>query len=99
MKRGGKVEDMRWFRGPDRSFFHFLNAFSDGDKVHVDFTVSAEVPFPFIREASGPQRSAEDGAFRAGPLELRPGAQQRDLGRESAWPAGRFPADRQGGIT
>ncbi len=53
MPRDGSVKDMRWFHGPDRSFFHFMNGHSKGDQVHIDFGVSAEVPFPFIREASG----------------------------------------------
>jgi carotenoid cleavage dioxygenase-like enzyme len=53
MPRDGSVGDMRWFHGPDRSFFHFMNGHSEGDQVHIDFGVSAEVPFPFIREASG----------------------------------------------
>lgn len=53
MPRGGSVKDLRWFRGPARSFFHFMNAHSEGDRVHIDFGVMDEAFFPFIREASG----------------------------------------------
>ncbi len=53
MPRGGSVKQMRWFKGPPKSFFHFLNAFSEGDKVHVDVSASNVVVFPFMLEASG----------------------------------------------
>jgi carotenoid cleavage dioxygenase-like enzyme len=53
MPRGGSVKDLRWFRGPARSFFHFMNAHDEGDRVHIDFGVMDEAFFPFIREASG----------------------------------------------
>ena len=53
MPRGGSVKDLRWFHGPAKSAFHYLNAFSEGEKVHLDFPVSNLVPFPFIHEASG----------------------------------------------
>ena len=53
MPRTGSVKDIRWFKGPPQSAFHYLNAYSEGDKVHLDFTVSDFPPFPFIHEASG----------------------------------------------
>lgn len=53
MPRGGKVSDVRWFRGPACSAFHFLNAFTEGSKVYADFSVSDVPAFPFIREAAG----------------------------------------------
>jgi carotenoid cleavage dioxygenase-like enzyme len=62
MPRDGSVDEMRWFRGAPRSFFHFMNAFTDGDVVHVDVAVTDDVPFPFIRAPSG-----LDPAFRPGP--------------------------------
>jgi carotenoid cleavage dioxygenase len=52
MSRAGTVRDMRWFRGPARSAFHFMNAYTEGNRVHLDFGVSNTSPFPFIREAS-----------------------------------------------
>jgi carotenoid cleavage dioxygenase len=63
MRRGGSVKDMRWFRYDDPAVsFHFMNGFSEGDKVFVDFGRSLAPPFPFMLEASGmkpgPSRSA-----------------------------------------
>ena len=43
---------MRWFRGPACSVFHFMNAFTEGTKVHMDFSVSNVPVFPFIRQAA-----------------------------------------------
>ena len=55
MPREGGVEHLRWFKRPACSVFHFLNAFSEGSKVHVDACYSAVNPFPFITEAAGLQ--------------------------------------------
>lgn len=56
MPRYGKVEEMRWFKGPKGVFaFHIVNAFSDGDLVHLDLCLSDTNPFPFMREAGGLQ--------------------------------------------
>ncbi len=66
MPRGGSVKDLRWFNGPPKCFFHFLNAYSEGDKVHVDVCASSAPPFPFILEASGLVIAPED---RGGALE------------------------------
>ncbi len=60
MPRKGSVKDIRWFTGPPKSAFHYLNAYSEGDKVHLDFTVSNLPPFPFIHEASGISPRPED---------------------------------------
>ena len=53
MPRDGSVKDLRWFRGPPKCFFHFLNAFTEGDKVHMDVCATNVAIFPFIQEASG----------------------------------------------
>lgn len=53
MPRGGSVKEMRWFKGPPSSFFHFLNACSEGDVVRMDVCASDVIVFPFIQEASG----------------------------------------------
>ncbi|MEH6517331.1 MAG: carotenoid oxygenase family protein [Halioglobus sp.] len=55
MRRDGSVKDMRWFKGPNCMAFHFMNAFTDGEYVHMDFGVSDVNGFPFILEASGIQ--------------------------------------------
>ena len=53
MPRDGDVADMKWFRGPAAMSFHYMNAFDEGDKVHLDFGVSAMPPFPFMQRDSG----------------------------------------------
>jgi carotenoid cleavage dioxygenase-like enzyme len=53
MPRGGRVEQMRWFRARPCSVFHFINGFSEGSKVHVDMCVSDVPAFGFMREAGG----------------------------------------------
>jgi carotenoid cleavage dioxygenase-like enzyme len=53
MPRDGRVDQMRWFRGPPCSAFHFMNAFTEGNRVHADFAMSDVPVFQFIREAGG----------------------------------------------
>jgi carotenoid cleavage dioxygenase len=54
MPRDASTKEMRWFTGPKGvSSYHFMNAFSEGEIVHMDFGVISSNPFPFIREASG----------------------------------------------
>lgn len=53
LPRDAHVKHMRWFRGPARSSFHFMNAYSEGNRVHMYFGVSKVPPFPFMQEASG----------------------------------------------
>jgi carotenoid cleavage dioxygenase-like enzyme len=53
LPRDAHVKHMRWFRGPARSSFHFMNAYSEGNLVHLYFGVSKVPPFPFMQEASG----------------------------------------------
>jgi carotenoid cleavage dioxygenase-like enzyme len=52
MPREGSVRNMRWFRGPPVSGFHFMNAYTEGSKVHFDFSAGKVAPFPFIQKAS-----------------------------------------------
>ena len=53
LPRDAHVKHMRWFRGPARSSFHFMNAYSEGNFVHLYFGVSKVPPFPFMQKASG----------------------------------------------
>jgi carotenoid cleavage dioxygenase len=58
MPRYGKVEQMRWFKGPKGvSAFHMTNAFDDGDVIHMDACLSETCAFPFMREAGGIHRN------------------------------------------
>ncbi len=54
MPRYGKVEEMRWFKGPKGvSAFHIVNAYDDGELVHLDLCLSDTNAFAFMREAGG----------------------------------------------
>ncbi len=67
MPRNGKVSDLRWFRARACSVFHFINAFTQGNKVHVDMCVSDVPAFEFMREAGGlhiPQYQVGGGLVR-----------------------------------
>ena len=54
MPRYGKVEEMRWFRGEKGMMvYHFMNAFEEDGKVHLDASYSSTNAFPFIKVTSG----------------------------------------------
>lgn len=90
MRRDGSVKDMRWFKydGPACSF-HFMNAFTEGDKVFVDFGRSIGPPFPFMLEASGLPVGPSRSAYVRWELDL---AQNSDAVKETEiGPPGDFP--------
>ncbi|HUN26669.1 MAG TPA: carotenoid oxygenase family protein [Steroidobacteraceae bacterium] len=60
MPRTGSVKDLRWFRGPACMAYHFMNAYTEGARVHLDFGVANVNPFPFIQEASGLRVSPQE---------------------------------------
>jgi carotenoid cleavage dioxygenase-like enzyme len=60
MPRYGNVSEMRWFRAPPCSAFHFVNAFTIGNTVHLDFSVANVPVFPFIRAASNLHVAPQD---------------------------------------
>ena len=62
MPRNGTRKDLRWFPVPAGGVAHFMNAFSEGDQVHVDGATHAGHFFTFFQEAHG--RPADD--FRPG---------------------------------
>lgn len=53
MPRNGDVSEMRWFEGPACFSYHMMNAFTEGDKVHLDLCVTDINMFPFVMEAAG----------------------------------------------
>jgi len=55
MPRGGRVDQMRWFTAPACSVFHFMNGYTEGNRVHVDMCMSDVPAFGFMREAGGLQ--------------------------------------------
>jgi carotenoid cleavage dioxygenase len=91
MPRDGHVKDLRWFRGPARSAYHFMNAYTEGNRVHLDFGCGNVNPFPFIQQASGIQVRPQEmaGSFVRWTFDLsKPGDQWQEtiLG-----PAGDLP--------
>jgi len=63
MPRDGSVKDMHWFKHPACSAFHFMNAYTEGKYVHLDFGIGKYAPFPFILEASHIHPTAEDFTY------------------------------------
>lgn len=53
VRRGGKSEDIRWFRGPAGSMSHMMNAWEEGDTVHLDTCYYDGNCFPFFPTPSG----------------------------------------------
>lgn len=53
LPRKGKADQVRWFRGPTRSHGHVLNAFDDGQKIHIDGTVSLRSFLAFFPSIDG----------------------------------------------
>ena len=61
MPRYGKVEQMRWFKGPvGVSAFHIVNAFDDELGTHLDLCLTDTNAFAFMREAGGIHRQPWD---------------------------------------
>ena len=61
MPRYGDVSEIRWIEGPKGvSVFHEVNAYDDGDKVHIDMCLTDTNAFAFMREAGGIQREQQD---------------------------------------
>jgi len=53
MPRNGTVADMRWYEVPHAFMGHAMNAWSEGDVVHFDGTISPGNPFTFFKDTSG----------------------------------------------
>jgi carotenoid cleavage dioxygenase len=86
MPRYGKVSDMKWIKGPPGvSSFHQVNAYDDGDLVHIDLCLTETNAFGFMREAGGidkPQQEIQ-GALTRWTIDMAqadPQIQERPLG-------------------
>jgi carotenoid cleavage dioxygenase len=54
------VKDIQWIEGPiGVSCFHEVNAYEDGDLVHIDLCLTDTNAFAFMREAGGIQRDQQ----------------------------------------
>ncbi|WP_404713382.1 carotenoid oxygenase family protein [Sphingomonas sp. MMS24-J13] len=101
MPRYGKVEEMRWFRGPPgMSVFHIMNAFDDGEgQASIDMHISDTNAFPFMRKAGGIERNQWEigGSLQRWTFDMtKPGEtfEVRDLGPPGDMP--RIPDALQG---
>ena len=91
MPRYGKVEEMKWIKGPvGVSCFHEVNAYdadngSGGDLVHIDLCLTDTNAFPFMREAGGIERPQQEiqGALTRWTIDMAkddPEIEARELG-------------------
>ena len=53
MPRNGTVADLRWYEVPRGFFGHVLNAYSEGDVVHLDAAISPDNSFSFFMDENG----------------------------------------------
>lgn len=53
LPRRGTAKDLRWFKGPSRFAAHFLNGYSEGNKIHLDGIVAPGNLFPFFPDVNG----------------------------------------------
>jgi carotenoid cleavage dioxygenase len=64
MPKRGTARDIRWFEVPRAFAGHIMNAFSEGELVHVDATISPGNPFTFFKDLHGQATDpAEGGAI------------------------------------
>ncbi len=62
--RSGDASAIRWFRGPERSIVHTANAWSEGNRVHVDLPMADGNTWPFFPDIHG-------GPFHMPPSTIR----------------------------
>ena len=95
MPRAGGVKDLRWFRGPARMAYHFMNAFSEGERVHVDACLSEVNVFPFVLEASGITATPEQMAGYLGRWTFDLGGSGDSFEERILGPGGDLPRIRE----
>ncbi|MEO6153176.1 MAG: carotenoid oxygenase family protein [Croceibacterium sp.] len=86
MPRYGQVSEMKWIKGPPGvSVFHEVNAYDDGDLVHIDLCLTDTNAFSFMREAGGIEREQQSlqGALTRWTIDMskaEPAIAERPLG-------------------
>ncbi|AKH43904.1 carotenoid cleavage dioxygenase [Altererythrobacter atlanticus] len=86
MPRYGDASQIRWIEGPKGvSCFHEVNAYDDGDFVHLDLCLTDTNAFSFMREAGGIHRDQQDikGALTRWTIDMSkddPQIESRELG-------------------
>jgi len=92
MPRYGDVSEMKWIEGPvGVSAFHEVNAYDDGNLVHIDLCMTETNAFSFMREAGGINREQREiqGALTRWTIDMSkddPAIETRELG-----PSGDLP--------
>ncbi|MCL6250335.1 carotenoid oxygenase family protein [Altererythrobacter sp. KTW20L] len=86
MPRYGDVSEMKWIEGPvGVSCFHEVNAYDDGDLVHIDLCLTDTNAFAFMREAGGIHRDQREiqGALTRWTIDMgkdAPAIEERPIG-------------------
>jgi carotenoid cleavage dioxygenase len=86
MPRYGDVKDIKWIEGPvGISAFHEVNAYDDGDLVHIDLCLTETNAFSFMREAGGIFKEQQEiqGALTRWTIDMSkedPQIESRELG-------------------
>lgn len=62
IRRGDDSGEVRWFRAPSCFNAHIINAFNDGQKIHVDLPVSATNGMPFFPDVTGAPHNPQAAA-------------------------------------
>ena len=76
MPRSGTTKDLRWFPVPGAGVAHFMNAFTEGDKVHVDGPTHSGHFFAFFQEVHGQDAPFKPGTFSRLTFDLSTGEVQ-----------------------
>jgi len=76
MPRNGTAADLRWFRGPARWVYHFVNAYERGNQIIIDAAVSDRNYAMFIKDMEGKAGSPEETnpEFRRWTIDMSPGS-------------------------
>ncbi|AKH43929.1 carotenoid cleavage dioxygenase [Altererythrobacter atlanticus] len=61
MPRNGSTDDIRWFRIPNLVMGHVMNAFTEGNVVHVDTPFSPGNCFSFFQDKNGRSPTPAEG--------------------------------------
>ncbi len=73
MPRSGTTKDLRWFAVPGAGIAHFMNAHTEGGKVHVDGPTHDGHFFTFFSEVHGSPADFKPGTFSRVTFDLATG--------------------------
>jgi carotenoid cleavage dioxygenase len=73
MPREGTTRDIRWFAVPGAGVAHFMNAFTEGDEVHVDAPTHEGHFFTFFQVLDGKRADFKPGPFSRVTFNLKTG--------------------------